>query len=206
MTQRQAPVLDRLINANVTTTAAGYAEYVFNDREDDPSDGTWQIDGQTVIIGRYDSQDHRVPDDLSLPLVGVVVESGGVSATVRVTAWELVTGSYNVPAAWALTVDGALPAAGATLALRLPLGAGVARTVSRKVWASRRDFTGRDFLDISVDRAVVVALSRWTVRADGLSWREGDTFEDADGVAWTVEGVAQLDRGRFVEVMAKRVG
>ena len=86
-----------------------------------------------------------------------------------------------------MTVDGTLPEAGATLALRLPVGAGVERTVKRSVWASRRDFTGRDFLDVSVDRAVVLS---WTVRADGLSWREGDTFEDADGVAWTVEGVA----------------
>ena len=147
MTQRQAPVLDRLINANVTTTSAGYAEYLFNDRADDPGGGTWQIDGQTVTIGRYDSRDQRVPDDLSLPLVGVVVESGGINATVRVTAWELVTGSYNLPAGWRLTVDGALPAAYATLALRLPVAAGVERTVSRKVWASRRDFTGRDLLE-----------------------------------------------------------
>ena len=63
-------------------------------------------------------------------------------------------------AAWALTIDGALPAADATLTLRLPVGGGVERTVSRKVWASRRDFTGRDFLDVSVDRAVTVGLSR----------------------------------------------
>ena len=79
------------------------------------------------------------------------------------------------------------------------------RTVTRKVWASRRDFTGRDLLDVSADRTVVAALSRWTVRANGLTWREGDTFEDSDGQAWTVEGVAQLDRGRFLELTAKRV-
>ena len=108
-------------------------------------------------------------------------------------------------AAWALTIDGALPAADATLTLRLPVGGGVERTVSRKVWASRRDFTGRDFLSTNTDREAVVGLSRWIVRAGGVTWREGDTFEDADGQTWTVEGVAQLDRGRFVELTAKRV-
>ena len=39
-----------------------------------------------------------------------------------------------------------------------------------------------------------------------MAWREGDTFEDADGQTRTVEGVAQLDRGRFVELTAERVG
>ncbi len=90
--------------------------------------------------------------------------------------------------------------------LRLPVGEGVERTISRQVWASRRDFTGRDFLSTTADREAVVGLSRWTVRAGGVTWREGDTFEDADGQTWTVEGVAQLDRGRFVELTAKRVG
>ena len=50
-----------------------------------------------------------------------------------------------------------------------------------------------------------MGLSRWTVRAGGVTWTEGDTFEDADGQTWTVNGVAQLDRGRFVELTAKRV-
>ena len=76
----------------------------------------------------------------------------------------------------------------------------------RADFEARRDFTGRDALESSIDREVVVALSRWTVRADVVSWTEGDTFEDADGQTWTVEGVTQLDRGRFVELMAKRVG
>ena len=98
-----------------------------------------------------------------------------------------------------------LPAAGATLALRGPVAAGVERTVKRTSWASRRDFTGRDNLSSTIDREVTVALSRWTVRSDGVAWTEGDIFEDTDGQTWTVEGVAQLDRGRFVELTAKRV-
>ncbi len=74
------------------------------------------------------------------------------------------------------------------------------------VWVARRDFTGRDLLDTNTDRAVAVGLSRWTVRAGGVAWTEGDTFEDGDGVVWTVEGIAQLDRGRFLELTSKRVG
>ena len=41
--------------------------------------------------------------------------------------------------------------------------------------------------------------------AGGLTWREGNTFDDADGQAWTVEGIAQLYRGRFLELTAKGV-
>ena len=39
----------------------------------------------------------------------------------------------------------------------------------------------------------------------GVKWAEADTFQDADGTLWTVEGVSRPDRGRTIEVLARRL-
>ena len=56
MTMRQPPVLDRLITATVTVTVPGLAKYSFLDRLDDPKPGSWQFDGQDVVVGVLDAK------------------------------------------------------------------------------------------------------------------------------------------------------
>ena len=71
------------------------------------------------------------------------------------------------------------------------------------VWAGRQDFTAEDQLRAA---PVVVAVtdSRYYVRAG--SWAVGDEFIDEDGVRRTVQGISVIGRGRFLELLARRIG
>ena len=39
-----------------------------------------------------------------------------------------------------------------------------------------------------------------------MPWNEGDTLTDDEGVSRIIQGVAQIGRGRFLELLARSVG
>ena len=192
-----APVLDRLIRRVVSTEVEVPATvaYVFDAEytgggNDNLDDGTWVRDSDTEIsIGLNDSNGLPFPVDLSIPAQGVEVSWDGAAATIlTVTAFlEVRTGFNQTLTALRLTFDGPLPAAGT--ALTITVESGGTQTVTRPVWAARRDYRGRDFLRVtsSTDNLITIASTRFIVRAEGPAWATGDTFTDDKGKTQTVQ-------------------
>ena len=74
------------------------------------------------------------------------------------------------------------------------------------VWAARRDFSPRDFVEAGDLGLVTVADTRFVVRALGPAWIEGDQFTDDEGQLRTVRGVSNYGaRGRYLEVVGRRI-
>ena len=76
------------------------------------------------------------------------------------------------------------------------------------VWAGRQDFSARDTLTFANIGAVTIHDTRYYV-ADvpgGLEWRVGDTFQDDEGLTWTVRGIAEFPDVRQLELLARGVG
>ena len=74
-----------------------------------------------------------------------------------------------------------------------------------KLWAARRDFPARDFLDSTTAGLVTIMDSRFIVRDTGAAWATGDTFTNDEGKQRTVQGVSEVyGRGRFLELLARR--
>ena len=74
-----------------------------------------------------------------------------------------------------------------------------------KLWAQRRDFTGRDFSQVVQGGLVTVRDTRYIVRAESGPWSPGDTFLDEDGVTLTVQGVQQIERA-YLELLVRSGG
>ena len=75
------------------------------------------------------------------------------------------------------------------------------------IWAARRDFRARDQLEIAAfGGGSILSIDdvRYIVRAEVGSWAVGMVFEDDDGNSRRVEGMAKLDRGRFLELLARQ--
>ena len=65
-----------------------------------------------------------------------------------------------------------------------------------------RDFTAEDFIQ-ATDRSLLITKDvRFTVRPDDV-WQEGSYFTDDLGVRRRVEGVSQVGRSRFIEVLGR---
>ena len=208
-----APVLDRLIRREVSTevvvpatTAYAYdaLETMSGERIDD---GEWRRESDTVLaIGLNDSNGLSFPD-LSLPANGVEVSwDGGAPTILNVTGMDILSDINGIPLGIRLTFDGTLPAAGTALILMLP-SAGtqtVIRTTERPEWAQRRDYRGRDFLRVSeTDSLITITSTRFIVRAEGPAWATGDIFTDDKGVTQTVQGVGEIGRGRWLELLTQ---
>ena len=146
--------------------------------------------------------------DLTLPVSGVEVSwDGGAVETLSITALlERRTGFNETLTALHLTFDGTLPAAGTALTLMLP-SAGtqtVIRTATVNVWAARRDFRGRDFLRVSdTGSLITITSTRFIVRHEGPAWDTGDVFTDDQGATQTVQGVGEIGRGRWLELLTQ---
>ena len=74
-----------------------------------------------------------------------------------------------------------------------------------KLWAARRDFTGRDFSQVVQGSLITIRDTRYIVRAESGPWAAGDSFEAEDGVTLTVQGVQQIGR-RYLELLARSGG
>ena len=209
-----AHVLDRLLQREVTTTVEVPASAVYTydapytGGGDNLDAGTWLRNSDTELsIGLADAAGVDFPTDLSLPASVAVAWDGAAASDLDITALVIVRAGFTfVPISLRLTFDSALPAAGTALAITVHTGGTqtVTQTVQRPVWATRRDFLGRDLVTAYEGSLLTIADSRFIVRAE--KWDEGDTFTDDEGVTRTVRGVAQIGRGRYLELLARSVG
>ena len=88
-----------------------------------------------------------------------------------------------------------------------PLGNPLPPTASTEVtvWTRRMDFRAKDQLNIGDGAFFALSDTRFVVRAEGLAWNVGDVFT-IEGDDFTVRGVSQMDRGRFLELLARSAG
>ena len=210
------PVLDRIIKreATVEKTGAAVHSYTWNveDRQQErPDDMSWYRESDTELRVALDATSGGdFPTDLTAPIEGVGVSwDGAEPVTLTVTAIEIIRLGFTfVPVGVRLTFDGDLPAAGMVLTLSIPTGeeTTITTTVMRSEWAARRDFMGRDVVSASDTGLYSLTDSRFIVRAGGPGWDEGDNFTDDEGTTRTVRGVAQIGRGRYLELLARSVG
>ena len=220
MTTREfePPVLDRIITRMVETTVEVPASTVYAYSElyigggDNLDAGTWRLESDTeIILALADDSGLGFPQDLELPFADVGVSWDGAEPTLlTLTALEIVRASpfTPIPVSTILTFDGPLPAAGAALSIGIFTGGTqtVTATTERKEWAARRDFRARDLTQSITGGVITVEDTRFIVRAGGPPWDEGDSLIDDKGVARTVEGTAQIGRGRFLELLARSIG
>ena len=74
-----------------------------------------------------------------------------------------------------------------------------------KLWAGRRDFSGRDFSQVVQGGIVTIRDTRYIVRVESGPWAAGDTFKDEDDVTLSVQGVQQIGR-QYLELLARSGG
>ena len=88
-----------------------------------------------------------------------------------------------------------------------PFGQPIAPTSETevKVWAARRDFSGKDFSQVVQGGLISIRDTRYIVRVESGPWSAGDIFQDEDGVILSVQGVQQLGRS-YLELLARSGG
>ena len=86
--------------------------------------------------------------------------------------------------------------------MTLPPGAPIQESREVNVWAARLDFTGRDHVTATDAGLVNLADTRFTVRAGLQPWAVGDTLVH-EGRTYTVRGIAEIGRRRFLELLAR---
>ena len=74
-----------------------------------------------------------------------------------------------------------------------------------KVWAARRDFSGRDFSQVVQGSLITIRDTRYVMRVETGPWAAGDTFKDEDGVTLSVQGVQLIGR-QYLELLARSGG
>ena len=74
-----------------------------------------------------------------------------------------------------------------------------------KLWAGRRDFSGRDFSQVVEGSLITIRDTRYIVRVESGPWAPGDTFVDEDGETLVVQGVQQIGR-QYLELLARSGG
>ena len=209
-------VLDRIITREVTVEVVGAAVHTYtwnveDGQQERPDDMSWRRDSDTELrLALETTTGGDFPTDLTAPIEGVMVSwDGAEPVMLEVTGVSIVRFGFTfVPVGVVLTFGADLPAAGMVLTLSIPTGESetMTTTTQRQEWAARRDFMGRDVVQASSTGLYSLADSRFLVRAGGASWDEGDIFTDDEGVSRTVRGVAQIGRGRYLELLARSVG
>ena len=188
--QGQAPGLDRLISVVVELDAPGLATYRFED---------WALDGRTLSIGLRDQDGAELPLELTTPLA-----NGGLNDDTFTLENYGVERVYGQPSGRQLALDTAptLPV-DTELRLTLPIEVTTTRTQSRRIWARRYERPAAA-TRTNENRSIFFYSTEWTIRA-GMQLREGDRFTDDQGEVWTISGIADLGRGRYQVLSAKRV-
>ena len=225
MTTREiTPRLDRQITREVTTTVTtqGGADYTWAMRRTvapsgTPGAGQWyRATDRQLYFAASPTTGGAFPFDLVATISGVEVSlDGGAVTTLTVTTITIERHPFtNLPIAYTLDFGGDLPDLPLpdspflqTLTIRLPSGMAmeVTTTTEVKLWAERRDFSGRDFSQVQQGGLITVRDTRYVVRRESGPWAAGDTFLDEDGVTLTVQGVQQIGRA-YLELLARSGG
>ena len=214
-TREFTPRLDRQITREVetTTTTQGGADFTWAEELTvaiDPQDGQWRRASDTqLLLSANPSTGGPFPSDLEAPVSGVEVSfDDGAATELTIMAIAIDTHPFTgQPMAYTFDFDGALPASGDVLKVRIPGGEEMTVTTIEdvKIWAGRRDFSGRDFSQVVEGSLVTIQDSRYIVRAESGPWAAGDTFTDEDGVTLVVQGVQQIGR-QYLELLVRSGG
>ena len=208
-------VLDRLITAQLKVTRAGTRSYLFDSEttNDTPRAGQWRVPDMStgiLLVGDKDLDGVPLPEEITTPLAGVTLAWDAASpSTLELTGYEALSNVFGDSTGLRLTFGSALPSAGNVVSLGLPIAGGVEHVEERKVWAARRDYLGRDLTRVTDDAVYTIGDALFYVRdVPGQSWEPNSTFTDDRGKKRTVEGIAYDvgGRGRFIELLSRRVG
>ena len=110
MTNREitAPQFDRLIEIVGTTTGPGFTPYRFDGTSNAASpQGTWQSIASALTVGRFDSDDVELPNDLAAPLAARVAVDGGAAVDLQITNVSVAQTVQGQPLSYRLSYSGA---------------------------------------------------------------------------------------------------
>ena len=175
-----------------------------------PQDGQWRRPSdRQLIFSPSPSTGGSFPFDLEAPVSGVGVSfDDGTATELTITTITIERHPFTqLPTAYTLDFDADLPASGEVLKVRIPgaMGMSVTTTEQVKIWAGRRDFSGRDFSQVVAGGLVTIRDTRYIVRSESGPWTAGDAFNDEDGVKLTVQGVEQIGR-QYLELLVRSGG
>ena len=224
MTTRRAETLDRLVTIQTTTTTP------FTRRFDTAparlggqtiyGDGAFALDDGRLTVAQTDADGAAL--DAFASGEGLRIEGGGESETV------IVTTAVALPGAWRAVFSPDLDsgAFGDEVTVTYTGRTGSEETTERTAWARRMDLTGRDGLALGaiitpsaavggqtiregnldlVDRSLNLATdSRWLLRFRA-DLRVGGNFTDDAGQVWGIRAVAETERRRWMQILARRV-
>ena len=184
MTTREfIPRLDRQITREVetTTTTQGGADFTWAEELTvaiDPQEGQWRRASDTqLVFSATPSTGGAFPFDLEAPVSGVEVSfDDGAATELTITAIAIARHPFTgLEEAYTLDFDGDLPTSGDVLEVRIPGGQPqtVTTTEEVKIWAGRRDYSGRDFSQVVEDGLLTIRDTRYVVRAESGPWAAG---------------------------------
>ena len=216
MTTREfTPRLDRQITREVetTTTTRGGQDYTWDAMIESaitPQDDQWRRPSdRQLIFSASPSTGGSFPFDLEAPVSGVEVGfDGGAATELTVTTITIERHGFTFqPIAYTLDFDDDLPASGEVLEIRIPSGMDIEVTTTEevKIWAGRRDFSGRDFSQVVQGGFITLRDTRYIVRSESGPWAAMDTFRDEDGELLSVQGVQQIGR-QYLELLVRSGG
>ena len=205
--------LDRLLSRETSIPGPRGADpaFRFNDRQSNLGNvfiaGRWFLDDVDLYLFHKDAEHVALPEAGSISLDDesmVTITSGEYTFTTTLLVYNI---GLN-PLGQGLTNTrrlemGAEPTIPGAFTISLPVAAeATVITGTKQVWCTRRDFTGRDQLNIGDGSFFTLEDTRVIVRNDG-SWSTMDTFT-LEGETYTVRGVAQVGgRGRFLELVVR---
>lgn len=221
MSERRAPVLDRLITSTREVTrivvipavpGGGTTTYRYRHSSSPTTSGSLTPTATGMQMVATDEDGTTVPDSTFAVGVAFMADwprpDGG---TYTVTGFQKLSRTFLID----LQEGNVFGDANIGLPILLTVVAGdtsarteeVTEEVTETYWAERRDFPAADVLETREAGGLVgVTDARYIVRAEIAPWSTGDTFTDEDGASRTVRGVSEVGRGRYVELLARRVG
>ena len=222
MTTRQfRPNLDRQISREVTTTTTEDVTVTLpptvftwdtNTGQMTPADGEWYYQDETrLIVGGMASTGGEIMAGLE-NVEGVVVSFGGrpgATLTLVSSVAQRHPFTFQPTGAIILTFSAPIPVpvSGDSLSVSIPGATSTTTettttTETIRIWAQRRDFSGRDFTQVQNASLITLRDTRYIVRVESGPWEPTDTFLDENGERLTVQGVSQIQRS-YLELLVR---
>ena len=164
--------------------------------------GSWVLSGDRLTVGDTDADGLDFTGFVEGE--GLIIEGNGESLTVTVGTVSTVASAFRAIITPEPTVD-----FGSEITLAFPGRVGGTTTIKKTVWAGRRDLSADGLslggLEPSEQQNLSIATDAiWTLR-----FREdlavGANFTDSAGVVWGVRAVAEVERRRYLSLLARRV-
>ena len=196
---RTAPVLDRLISVNITTTIPALASYRYRS-------GKWAVpEAERLEVDDTDSDGQGFPRALTLPVTAFIT-IGGSRVEYQVTAQAEVRDGFNQRTGSRLTIP-TLPDQAAAGEMVIEVQTGTSERVEiQREWAARRELRVSDQVKLTDTALFRLTDVYFIVRTTpGVSYEVGATLTDDRGVTRSIIGVGyeEYGRGRFTSLLAR---